>query len=407
MNPATIEAIAVLRRPLPAGIWVLGFVSLLTDVSSELVTSVLPILMTTVLGASVLTIGTIEGVAEATAAIVKLFSGALSDRLRNRKKLTVLGYSLAAITKPLFPMAAGIGAVFAGRFLDRVGKGIRDAPRDALIADVVTPAQRGAAYGLRQALDSVGGFAGPLLALVLMASFADDVRSVLWAAVLPGVLSVLLLVFAVHEAEVPRLAAPLRAQTKLNLHRARELPGQFWFVVALGAVFTLARFSDAFLVMRALDVGLAPGRVPLVVVVMNLLYSASAYPAGALSDRLGTTRILAGGLLLLVSADIVLAIAETPGKLFAGAALWGLHMGLTQGLLSKLIADAAPAALRGTAFGIYSVVAGLSLLSASVIAGGLWSAFGAGATFVGGAAFAVIALLGLWRYSMKLAVAGN
>lgn len=399
MNRRAMEAVALLRRPLPAGIWVLGFVSLLTDVSSELVTSVLPILMTTVLGVSVSAIGVIEGIAEATAAILKLFSGALSDHLSNRKKLTVLGYSLSAITKPLFPLAAGIGAVFAGRFLDRVGKGIRDAPRDALIADVVTPAQRGAAYGLRQALDSVGAFAGPLLALVLMASFADDVRSVLWAAVVPGVLSVALLVFAVHETKLPGPAAPRRMRTKLNLHRARDMPSRFWFVVALGAVFTLARFSDAFLVLRALDVGLAPGRVPLVMVVMNLVYSATAYPAGALSDRLGTSRILAAGLVLLVAADIALAIAATPGKLFIGATLWGLHMGLTQGLLSKLIADAAPAALRGTAFGIYSLVSGLSLLSASVIAGSLWSAFGAGATFVGGAAFAVIALLGLWRYA--------
>ena len=363
------------------------------DTSSELVHSLLPIFMVTTLGASMLTVGVVEGLAEATAAIMKVFSGAVSDYLRRRKFLMVSGYALSALTKPIFPLASSIGWVFTARFADRVGKGIRGAPRDALVADITPAALRGAAYGLRQALDSVGAVIGPVLAVALMVWLAGDVRTVMWFAVPPALITVLLLLVYVREPERPEGEQPGRMP--LRLAEARQLPGRFWLVVLLGGVFTLARFSEAFLVVRAQDVGLAPSYVPLVMVVMNVVYAGAAYPAGAAADRLSARALLLVGLLLLVAADIVLALAASSSIVFIGAALWGLHMGLTQGLLSKLVADSAPVARRGTAFGIFHLVSGGALLLASVIAGGLWNAFGPPATFLAGAGFASIAVVGL------------
>ena len=363
------------------------------DTSSELVHSLLPIFMVTTLGASMLTVGVIEGLAEATAAIMKVFSGAASDYLRRRKFLMVSGYALSALTKPIFPLAGSVGWVFTARFADRVGKGIRGAPRDALVADITPVSLRGAAYGLRQALDSVGAVIGPVLAVVLMVWLAGDVRTVMWFAVPPALITVLLLLVYVREPERPQGAQPRRMP--LRLAEAKQLPGRFWLVVLLGGVFTLARFSEAFLVVRAQDVGLSPSYVPLVMVVMNVVYAGAAYPAGAAADRLSARALLLVGLLLLVAADIVLALAASSWIVFSGAALWGLHMALTQGLLSKLVADAAPAERRGTAFGIFHLVSGGALLLASVIAGGLWNMFGPAATFFAGAGFASIAAVGL------------
>ncbi len=380
-------------RALPVGIWALGFGSLLMDVSSELIHSLLPVLMVTTLGASMVTVGVIEGVAEATAAITKVFSGALSDYLGKRKFLTVFGYALAAFTKPIFPLATSVSWVFAGRFVDRVGKGIRGAPRDALIADLTAPRQRGAAYGLRQALDSVGALTGPLLAVLLMIGLANDIRTVLWIAVAPAFVAVALLLFYVREPERPAGAAPVRKP--LRFADARSLPLRYWLVVLVGAVFTLARFSEAFLVLRARDVGLGLTYVPLVMVVMNVVYSIGAYPAGSAADRLSPRALLLAGLGLLVAADLVLAGATSPLVVFAGATLWGLHMAVTQGLLSKLVADTTPATLLGTGFGIFNLASGVAVLLASVIAGGLWSRFGPAATFLAGAAFAAVAAVGL------------
>ena len=373
-------------RALPAGIWALGFGSLLMDASSELIHSLLPLFMVATLGASMVTVGVVEGVAEATAAIAKVFSGALSDRLGKRKPLLVLGYALAALTKPIFPLATSVGWVFAARFIDRVGKGMRGAPRDALVADITPPSMRGAAYGLRQALDSVGALIGPVLAVVLLTWFVHDIRAAMWFAVLPAFATVALLLACVREPD--RAPGPDGARPPLTLADARRLPRRYWLVVLLGAVFTLARFSEAFLVLRAQDVGLALGYVPLALVVMNALYAGAAYPAGAAADRIGARTLLFLGLALLMAADVVLALAASPLVVLAGAALWGLHMAFTQGLLSKLVADAAPAELVGTAFGIFNVVSGGALLLASVIAGWLWSSFGAPATFLAGAAFA-------------------
>jgi len=339
------------------------------------------------------TIGLIEGVAEATAAITKVFSGVLSDILGKRKLLAGLGYGLAALTKPVFPLATTIEWVFAARFVDRVGKGIRGAPRDALVADITPRALRGAAFGLRQSLDSVGAFLGPALALAALAFFASSIRTVLWIAVVPGFLAVAVLVLGVHEPEHPHDAPAVRRP--LARADVRRLPGRFWLVVLIGAAFTLARFSEAFLVLRAQGVGLALTWIPMVLIVMNVVYTLSAYPAGTAADRLEPRSILVAGLVVLVASDLVLAAAGSPVAALGGAALWGLHMGLTQGLFAKLVADSSPAALRGTAFGVFNLVSGGSLLLASAVAGMLWSAFGAPVTFLTGAGFAALAAVGL------------
>lgn len=363
------------------------------DVSSEMIHSLLPIFMVTVLGASMVTVGFIEGIAEATAAILKVFSGALSDYLGKRKLLMILGYGLAAFTKPIFPLAASIGWVFTARFVDRMGKGLRGAPRDALVADITPVQLRGAAYGLRQALDSVGALLGPLLAVAFMLWLANDIRAVMWVAVVPAFIAVAVLTIYVREPETSHTTGPAKAP--LTFTDAKRLPLRYWLVVLLGAVFTLARFSEAFLVLRAEDVGLALGYVPVVMVVMNVFYAAAAYPAGAAADRFRPRALLLIGLALLIAADVVLAAAGGALAVFFGAAFWGLHMAFTQGLLSKLVADTVPATLRGTGFGVFNLVSGVALLLASVIAGGLWSAIGPQATFLAGAGFAAVAAIGL------------
>lgn len=392
-------------RSLPAGIWVLGFGSLFMDISSEMIHSLLPVFLVTGLGASMITVGIIEGVAEATAAVVKVFSGALSDYLRRRKLLLVVGYGLAALSKPVFPLATSVGWVFSARFVDRLGKGIRGAPRDALVAEIAPPQLRGAAYGLRQALDSVGALLGPLLAVGLMLWLANDIRAVMWLAVVPAFIAVALLATYVREPERAVAGSSLRAP--LTIADARRLSRRYWLVVLLGMVFTLARFSEAFLVLRAQDVGLGLGYVPLVMVVMNLFYAGAAYPAGAAADRMSKRRLLLIGLALLIVADLLLAFAASAPLVLAGAALWGLHMAFTQGLLAKLVADTAPAELLGTGFGVFNLVSGVALLLASIIAGALWSAYGAAATFLVGALFAAVAASGLllWMRHYASAVA--
>jgi len=378
----------------PRTVWALGFVSLCMDLSSELVHGLLPVFMTVVLGAGMLAVGVVEGIAEATASIVKLFSGVLSDRLGRRKPLVVFGYALAAASKPLFPLAGSVPLVLVARFMDRVGKGIRGAPRDALIADVTPAEARGAAYGLRQALDTVGAVLGPLAAIGLMILLASDIRAVLWVAVVPAILSVVVLVLFVREPPATSIAhANPLSRTALG-----ELTLRYWFVVALGAVFTLARFSEAFLVLRAQDLGMALALVPIVLVVMNLAYTAIAYQAGVAADQGHRNHLLLWGLIALIAADLVIASFASLAALFAGVVLWGAHMGLTQGLLSALVADTAPAPLRGTAFGVFHLVSGVALLAASVLAGWLWSEHGAAATFYAGAAFTATALAGLVTY---------
>lgn len=374
---------------LPAGIWALGFVSLLMDISSELIHSLLPVFLVTVLGTSVLVVGLIEGAAEATALIVKVFSGALSDYWGRRKPLAVLGYGLGAIAKPLFALATTSGLVLTARLIDRVGKGIRGAPRDALVADIAPQALRGAAFGLRQSLDTVGAFLGPLLAIGLMLLWADDFRAVFWVAVIPAFACVALLLFGVREPERPPSAHRVNPIQRANL---RRLGRAYWWVVGAGAVFTLARFSEAFLVLRAQQGGLALAWTPLVLIAMNLVYAGGAYPFGKLSDRMSHRALLAWGLAVLIASDLLLASANQGPVLWAGIALWGLHMAMTQGLLATMVADTAPADLRGTAFGFFNLVSGVALLVASVLAGLLWDRWGAPVTFIGGAVLAAVAL---------------
>ena len=379
------------RPPLPPDILALGFVSLFMDISSEMIHSLLPVFMVSVLGASATAVGLIEGIAEATAQIVKIFSGTVSDWIGRRKLLAILGYGLAAATKPLFPLAASLGWVLAARFIDRIGKGIRGAPRDAMIGDLAPPESRGAAYGLRQAMDTVGAFAGPLLALWLMAQFADDMRKVFWVAVIPALVSVAVLVSAVKEPRVVRRAAA--AAPLLSLAGLKRLGPAFWVVTVIGAVLTLARFSEAFLVLRARDVGLDIGLVPLVLVVMNVAYAACAYPAGRLSDEHGRGPLLVLGCVALVVADALLAQGGTIWVVMAGVVFWGLHMALTQGILATMVADAVPEDRRGTAFGVFNLASGIAMLLASVVAGELWDRLGAPATFIAGAAFTAITLV--------------
>jgi len=379
------------QTAIPRTVWTLGFVSLFMDLSSELVHSILPIFLVSTLGASALTVGLIEGVAVAAAQIVKIFSGSLSDFWGHRKRLILLGYGLAALTKPLFPLASSVETVFAARFLDRIGKGIRGAPRDALIADIAPANIRGACFGLRQAMDTVGAFLGPLLAMLLLYLYDDNLKAVLWFAVLPAVLTVVLIIAGIQEptpnAGQRRFLSPLRLDT------LRLFSTPYWRVVTIGAVFTLARFSEAFLVLRAQQSGLSIAFTPLVMVVMSLFYALSAYPAGVLSDVMNKNHLLSLGLMLLIAADLLLARADTPLAVLLGVSLWGLHMGFTEGILATLVASTTPPEMKGSAFGLFNLVSGLFALLASVLAGWLWDFHGASATFYAGGGFAGLVLI--------------
>ncbi len=377
-------------RAIPISVWVLGFVSMLMDISSEMIHSLLPLFMVTTLGTSALLVGFIEGLAQSTALIVKIFSGMLSDYLGKRKWLAVTGYALGAFTKPVFALASSIELVFTARLLDRVGKGIRGTPRDAMVADLTPPELRGAAFGLRQSLDSIGAFVGPLLAVGLMLLWANDFRAVFWVAVIPGILSVLLLAFGISE---PDTCSTTKRTNPLVMANLKRLNSQYWWVVCIGSVFTLARFSEAFLVLRAQDSSVPITYIPLIIVLMNIIYALSAYPFGHLSDHISRYKLLGYGLLMLICADIALAINGHWSVLLLGVVFWGLHMGLTQGILAALVADVAPQDLRGTAFGFFNLASGIALFAASIIAGWLWDSVGASATFLMGAGFCSITLL--------------
>jgi MFS family permease len=385
-------------RHIPSGIWVLGFVSLLMDISSEMIHSLLPMFMVTILGASTMAVGLVEGLAESLALVVKVFSGTLSDYLGKRKGLALFGYALGTFTKPLFALASGVGLVLTARLLDRVGKGVRGAPRDAMVADIAPPQLRGAAFGLRQSLDTVGAFLGPLLAVGLMLLWANDFRAVFWVAILPGLMAVALLLFGIHEPEHRQTS---KGRNPIRWDNLTRLASAYWWVVGFGAIFALARFSEAFLVLRAQHSGIPVALVPLVMVAMNLIYALSAYPFGKLSDQMSHMRLLALGLLVLIVADLVLAMNDHWGAVLLGVGLWGLHMGMTQGLLATMVADTAPADLRGTAYGFFNLASGLSMLIASVLAGFLWDQFGASFTFYAGAMFCGIAVMGLTLYQLK------
>jgi len=380
-------------REIPGGIWALGFVSMLMDISSEMIHALLPVYLVTVLGTSMVTVGVIEGIAEATASITKIFSGALSDWLGKRKLLAVLGYGLAAFTKPVFPLAPSVSWLIGARFVDRVGKGIRGAPRDALVADIAPTHLRGASFGLRQSLDTVGAFLGPLLGIGLMWWTADNFRAVFWVAVVPAFLAFALMIFAVREPARPERLRKIH--NPISLAEIKRLGASYWWIVGIATVFTLARFSEAFLILRAQNIGLPIMLVPAVLVLMNVVYALAAYPAGVASDRMNRTTLLIVGLVLLIAADLALALLPSIGGVALGVVLWGLHMGLTQGLFATLVADASPPELRGTAYGFFNLLTGVAMLAASVIAGALWDATGPKGTFVAGACLAFLALAGL------------
>ena len=381
------------RHRIPRTVWMLGFVSMFMDISSEIIHALLPLFLTATLGVSVSMVGLIDGVAEATASITKVFSGYLSDRMGKRKPLILIGYGLGALSKPLFALAGTAPVIMGARFADRFGKGLRGAPRDALVADVTPPEIRGRAFGLRQSIDTVGAFLGPLIAIAAMATFSNDMRAVFWLAVIPAGIAVLLVLVGVEDAKHP--TGKPSARIPVRTADLRRLPRAYWTLVAIGAVFTLARFSEAFLILKANAEGLPLALTPLVLVAMNAVYMLAAYPLGILSDRVSAKAMLIGGLIVLIAADLALATLPGVAGAFAGITLWGIHMAATQGLFAKLVADRSPPELRGSAYGVFNLATGLSLLAASVIAGLAWDAIGPNATFLTGAAFAVATLLGL------------
>lgn len=383
-------------RNVPRTVWALGFVSMFMDISSEMIHSLLPVFLVAGLGASPALVGLIEGVAEATASITKIFSGWLSDRLGRRKVLAVLGYGLGALSKPIFPLAITPYEVLGARFADRIGKGMRGAPRDALVADVTPGHLRGAAFGLRQSLDTVGAFIGPLAAIGLMSLLDDNIRAVFGYAAIPAAIAVLLLVFGVEEPRDGR--AKHEARSPIRWSEVQRIGGPFWVAVGVGVLFTMARFSEAFLVLRGRDAGIPLTFIPFVLIAMNVVYAVASAPLGSLSDRIGRKAVMAGGLLALLAADLVLAFVNSVVGVIMGVALWGLHLGCSQGLLAAMVADTAPARLRGSAFGLFNLASGVTMLAASLLAGGLWSVAGARATFLTGAAFALVALFGLLTF---------
>ena len=374
------------RPKLPRTVWILGIVSLLMDLSSEIYHALLPAFLTVTLGLPVVAMGALDGIAEATSSMAKLVSGRLSDRQQRRKPWIVLGYGLAAFSKPLFPLAQGALPILGARFIDRLGKGIRGAPRDAMIADETSPELRGAAFGLRQALDTVGGFLAPLAAVGLMILFANDIRAVFWIAIIPAFLSFLFAWAMLREA---RTHAP--TQTIAKWGGWRSLDRQVKRLIAIGFLFGLARFSEGFLILKALDVGLAVQWSPLALALFSLSFMLLAYPAGSLSDRIDPRTLLLAGIALLVAADLWLAQAADLWAVAVGIILWGAHMALTQGIFARMIADAAPEGERATSFGAYFFVSGIATLLASVGAGLLWDRDGAGATFTAAAAIAGVA----------------
>ncbi len=371
---------------LTRNVWALGITSLLTDVSSEMIVPVLPLFITGVLHASVASLGVIEGVAESTASLLRLSSGWLSDRIGRRKPFLVLGYGISGVAKTAFALARTWPAVLALRFADRVGKGLRNPPRDALLADSVAPAWRGRAFGMHRALDTLGAGVGPLVAYALLARWPDGFRRIFLVSGVPAVMSLIVLGLFVR---APRRAAggPLR-----GLHlEFRALPGAVKRFLLADGIFQLGNSSMAFVMLRARDGGTPAAAVPLVYLLYNLVYAALSVPVGALSDRLGRRPFLVAAYLLYALAYGLLAWSGAPALVIAAMAVYGVHSALVEVSQRSLLADLVVAERRGTAYGIYHTVVGLALLPASVGAGMLWDRFGARVTFGADAALALLA----------------
>jgi len=379
---------------IPRTVWVLGFVSLLMDISSEMIHALLPLFMAGTLGASAIWIGLVEGIGEGTALIAKVFSGVVADRFGHKKRLVFAGYFLGVISKPVFALAGSMPVVLAARFFDRIGKGLRGAPRDAIVADVTDESIRGAAYGLRQSLDAAGAFVGPLLAALLLLLWTEELRSIFWIALIPGAACLALILFGVEDNVTPTVNTKHIAWKDLKI----VITPAFVQLVILGTLFSLARFSNAFIVLRAADIGIEHAWIPMTVVLMNIAFSLSSYPFGKLADKLNPMKLLALGMVLLALANLLFAYAANYRILAAGIVLFGMHLGATQGIFSTIISEIAPSEVRATAFGIFNFFSGLALLASGLVAGSLWEYMGAQYCFGGGVVFALITLCLIPRF---------
>lgn len=379
---------------IPRTVWVLGFVSLLMDISSEMIHALFPLFMAGTLGASAIWIGLVEGIGEGTALIAKVFSGVVADRFGHKKRLVFAGYFLGVISKPVFALAGSMPVVLAARFFDRIGKGLRGAPRDAIVADVTDESIRGAAYGLRQSLDAAGAFVGPLLATLLLLLWTEELRSIFWIALIPGAACLALILFGVEDNVTPTVNTKHIAWKDLKI----VITPAFVQLVILGTLFSLARFSNAFIVLRAADIGIEHAWIPMTVVLMNIAFSLSSYPFGKLADKLNPMKLLALSMVLLALANLLFAYAANYRILAAGIVLFGMHLGATQGIFSTIISEIAPSEVRATAFGIFNFFSGLALLASGLVAGSLWEYMGAQYCFGVGVVFALITLCLIPRF---------
>lgn len=379
---------------IPRTVWVLGFVSLLMDISSEMIHALLPLFMAGALGASAIWIGLVEGIGEGTALIAKVFSGVVADRFGHKKHLVFAGYFLGVVSKPVFALAGCMPVVLAARFFDRIGKGLRGAPRDAIVADVTDESIRGAAYGLRQSLDAAGAFVGPLIATLLLLLWTEDLRSIFWIALIPGAACLLLILIGVED-NVTETKNTKRIEWN---EIGSVMTPAFRQLVILGTLFSLARFSNAFIVLKAADIGIDQAWIPMIIVLMHIAFSLSSYPFGMLADRLNPMRLLALGMVLLALSDLLFAFAANTAVLILGVVLFGMHLGATQGIFSAIVSEVAVSHLRATAFGVFNFFSGIALLVSGLVAGGLWELFGAQYCFAGGVVFAVLTLVLIQRF---------
>ncbi len=381
-------------------VWILGLVSLFTDFGTKAIQSILPLFLVSVLGANVSIIGLIEGIAESTASILKLFSGALSDYWGRRKELAILGYGLSTAIIPLFALANSPLWVLVARFGDRLGKGIRVAPRNALVADVTPIEQRGAAYGLRQTLDTIGAFSGPLVATIILLISGQNFRLVFWVALVSGIISVCLLVKGIRETP----SSKEKRSKLIQWDTFQQLGRNYWVLVLAATLFNLGHFSDAFLLLKAQHIGIANAWIPLSMIVMNFSYMLSAYPLGLLSDRMGRKQLLVVAFWLFSLVYLGFAWVQQPQQIWGLFALYGVYLGMSQGILLALVADVTPSELRGTGFGVINLVIGIILLPANLLAGFVWETANPQIPFLLGSFLAILAsfilLLGVRQRNM-------
>jgi len=380
-------------KKIPKSIWTLGIVSLFMDISSEIIHSLLPIFMVSILGSSIIAIGIVEGISEATFLLIRIFSGVLSDYLGKRKIISVIGYGISALSKPLFPLANSVSLILIARFFDRLGKGVRESPRDALIGDIAPKSIRGACFGLRQSLDTIGALIGPIVAILGLLIFSNNIRAILWVSVIPAILSVVIFIVGIHDVE-----HKYTEDEKTFIFKFKnifKIGTEYWQIVLIGGLLNLARFSDAFLILKAYELGLPITYVPLVMVLMNCFYAVSSYPAGILSDNINRKFILIIGIVFLIIADLVLAFTDSTWMLALGVGFWGMHMAFTKGILDAMVTDTASIRLLGSAYGIFNFVCGIAVLFASIISGVLWQVYGPFYSFSVGAFLAFLACLSL------------